>query len=96
MKTNNILTDFNKYLDNLSDSKLDTLLANVDAMGITGPIKVHNRTVQERNEEIEAIELSEPETLDAIQEGKKKKWYRERNAEYWANREAERKGKATW
>lgn len=28
---------FSKYLDNISDSKLDNMLSNIDAMGITGP-----------------------------------------------------------
>lgn len=43
--------------------------------------KHYNRTVQERNEEIEAIELSEPEIKYALWIGKQHKWYKERRGE---------------
>jgi len=57
--------------------------------------KIHyNRTVQERNEEIEAIELNEDEQKFALWIGKQNKWYKERKGEYWQEKEAEKTGKA--
>lgn len=63
---------------------------------ISPPIKVYDRTIAERNAEIEAIELSENETKYCLWRGKLDKWYKSRNAEYWAEKEAKKPGKASW
>lgn len=52
--------------------------------------------VERRNKEIEAIELSEPEAKFALWIGKTNKWYKERHADCWAEKEAKKPGKATW
>jgi hypothetical protein len=63
---------------------------------ISPPIKVHNRTIEERNAEIEGMELSEPEVKYALWIGKTNKWYKERHADYWDKKESFKSGKSTW
>lgn len=43
-----------------------------------------------RSDEIAAIELTPEEIEEAIWEGKKAKWFKERNAPYWKEKEAEK------
>lgn len=52
--------------------------------------------VDERTKEIEAIELTESEVKYALWIGKTNKYHRERTAEYWATKEAEKPGKPKW
>jgi len=56
----------------------------------------HGRTIDERNAEIEAIELTEPEIKYALWIGKQHKWYRERNAAYWQEKESNKPSGSSW
>jgi hypothetical protein len=47
-----------------------------------------------RHEEIEAIELTPEELDDAIYEGKVKKYFREKHAPYWEEKEKEKPKKS--
>lgn len=47
---------------------------------------------QLRQQEIEAIVLTDEEVRYAIWSAKVTKWNRERNADYWADKEREKKG----
>ena len=59
--------------------------------------KIHyNRTVQERNEEVNAIELDENETKYCLWRGKLDKWYKARNSEYWQNKESKKPSGSSW
>ena len=52
--------------------------------------------LKEIDEEIESIELTEPEAKYALWIGKKHKYHAERNAPYWKEKEAKNPGKASW
>ena len=63
---------------------------------ISPPIKVYNRTIEERNQEIESIELDENETKYCLWRGKLDKWYKARNREYWQDKESKKPSGSSW
>ena len=60
---------------------------------ISPPIKVYDRTIEERNHEIYVIlsDLTDEEKGRAMHEYARMKWYRIRHAEYWAEQENKKK-----